>query len=381
MPCISFGCMRSMHEWLDNPLQEIPQKSQDRLKKILEKALSLGINHFETAFNYGSSERQLGELLHYFSRENIILQTKIHPSPDPEVFTNRFHKSLRRLQVKHIDLLAIHSINNHRDLWFSCRRNGCLAAARRLQQEGKVGHVGFSGHGSTEVIMSAVKHDDDGGFDYINLHYYYIFTSHLKVIIEAAMRDMGVYIISPTDKGGMLQFPPPQFVKLCQPLSPMSFNDLFCLSTQGVTSISVGASQPDHFDEHIQSLQLLDNQTDRVLGPIKNRLQTEMFALTGHDRPDDYFDLFPNFMDTPGHINIPYILWLFDIARGWGLNEYARRRYCKLGHDAPWVAGNNGSAAGDYNFDKIANQTGINNENLIQLLLTAHDYLTRQNSY
>ena len=43
--------------------------------------------------------------------------------------------------------------------------------------------------------------------------------------VQAARRkDMGVFIISPNDKGGKLYDPPPRLVKLCAPLSPMSRN-------------------------------------------------------------------------------------------------------------------------------------------------------------
>ena len=41
---------------------------------------------------------------------------------------------------------------------------------------------------------------------------------------------MGVFIISPNDKGGKLYEPPPKLTELCAPLTPMQFNDLYCLA-------------------------------------------------------------------------------------------------------------------------------------------------------
>ncbi len=148
MPVISFDCMRSMHSWKDHPLSLIPEGSKAKLKHIIEYALEKGINHFETTEGYGSSERQLGKVLHDTLRHRYILQTKIQPLPDPKKFVKKFKESLQRLQIEHIDLLALHGINTHRELWYSCRDNRCLAAARRLQAESKIGHIGFSGHGS-----------------------------------------------------------------------------------------------------------------------------------------------------------------------------------------------------------------------------------------
>jgi len=375
MPCVSFGCMRSMYDWSDKPLSIVPKKSQEKLKRILKYSLACGINHIETASGYGSSERQLGELLHDYQRNDYILQTKVPPSGDTAEFTNRIHESLNRLQVDRIDLLAIHGINDHRNLWYSCRKNGCLRAARTLQDAGKIGHIGFSGHGSTEVISAAIEHEEDGGFDYVNLHYYYIFTANLKAIAAARERDMGVYIISPTDKGGQLQSPPQKLKKLCQPLSPMLFNDLFCLTTPGVTSISVGAAEPEHFDEHLKVIPLLKDGHQGLMEKIDSRLRYQMKTQTGHERPDHFFNTLPDWQQTPGHINIPLILWLADLAQGWDLSQYASDRYNKLGHDMPWVPGNNGSLAANYSFDKILNKTAMDNDEIINRLINAHTLL------
>lgn len=377
MPCISFGCMRSMHGWSDKPISSIPDHSQAKLKQILEYALAHGINHFETASGYGSSERQLGALLQNFRRNDYILQTKIPPSADPAEFVHRFHESLDRLQLDRIDLLAIHGINDHRSLWYSCRKNGCLAAARKLQDQGKIGHIGFSGHGSTETILAAVEHQEDDGFDYVNLHYYYIFTANLAAIERAKEQDMGVYIISPTDKGGQLQAPPHKFIKLCRPLSPMLFNDLFCLITPGVNSISVGASEPVHFDEHLKSMALLDESANDLLKPIDSTLRAEMLKQTGEERPDIFFNRVPDYTQTPGHINIAFILWLDNLACGWNLLDYARNRYNMLGHAAPWVAGNNGSMAACFSYDKIVQNLSIDSDTLSKRLLQAHKQLTK----
>ena len=42
-------------------------------------------------------------------------------------------------------------------------------------------------------------------------------------MLAARQRDMGVFIISPNDKGGKLYDPPPKLTRLCAPLTPMQF--------------------------------------------------------------------------------------------------------------------------------------------------------------
>jgi predicted aldo/keto reductase-like oxidoreductase len=49
---------------------------------------------------------------------------------------------------------------------------------------------------------------------------------------------MGVFIISPNDKGGKLYDPPAKLVDLCPPLTPMQFNALYCLARPQVHTLS-----------------------------------------------------------------------------------------------------------------------------------------------
>jgi len=45
------------------------------------------------------------------------------------------------------------------------------------------------------VILDAIRHEADGGFDYINLHWYYIYQRNWAAVEAATERDMGVFII------------------------------------------------------------------------------------------------------------------------------------------------------------------------------------------
>lgn len=378
MPVLSLGLMRSMHQWQDLPLQKIPQTSQNNLREIVETALNLGINHFETARGYGSSERQLGHILQDLPRNEITVQTKISANADPDDFTNQFLDSLERLGLEHVDLLAIHGINDHRSLWHACRKNGCLAAARRLQTQGKIGHVGFSSHGSTEIILEAIRHENDGGFDYLNLHWYYICQIHWQAILAANQRDMGVFIISPTDKGGMLNEPSAQLKELCAPLSPMLFNDLFCLSRPEIKTLSIGASSPRDFDEHIKVLTLLKQGERCQLQAIELRLNKMMQEKTGFARPDEMWHSLPAWEKSPGYINIPMIIWLYNLARGWGLIDFARRRYQQLGRDMRWVPGCNASGANKHDFAKVLQSAPLPAGDVLELLNKAHTLLRKE---
>ena len=73
------------------------------------------------------------------------------------------------------------------------------------------------------MIVKAIESDE---FDYVNLHWYFVNPLTWPAVEAAAARDMGVFIISPSDKGGKLYASPKKMIELCRPLTPILFNDL-----------------------------------------------------------------------------------------------------------------------------------------------------------
>jgi predicted aldo/keto reductase-like oxidoreductase len=370
---LSAGFMRAMHSWQVVPDNEITPACQQNFADIVRTALDHGINHFETAHAYGTSEQQLGSALRDIPRNTFLLQTKVQPASDPKKFIKEVAISLDRLGVERVDLLAIHGINDYRSLWQVCREGGCLAAARKLQKEGKVGAVGFSGHGPVDVILAAIKHDGDNGFDYLNLHWYYIYQVNSEALEAAAGKGLGVFIISPTDKGGMLQEPAAVFRDLCSPLEPMVFNDVYCLQRSEISTISVGASRPSDFIDHISAIDYLESGGH--VTEIDVQCRAAMKKATGYSRPEALWDRLPAWNTTPGLINIPLILWLYNLARGWGLVAYSRQRYQKLRIETKWVPGNNGSGVGRLDLQSIAEKAGMKSDELVYQLKKAHTLL------
>src|SRR6266436_6917623 len=261
MPVISCGGMRYQFKWQDVEPKEIPRDNQDNVEAIIRRALELGINHIETARGYGTSELQLGKILPRLPRERMIIQTKVSPCADSKKFLAAFNQSMNNLQIDYVDLLGLHGINNEEVLDFAMRRGGCLEVARQLQKKGRVRFIGFSTHAVPRVITSAIE---SGEFDYVNLHWYFVNPLNWSSVQAATKRDMGVFIISPNDKGGMLQNRPVKMAELCAPLSPMQFNDLYCLARPEVHTLSCGAARPADFDEHIAALEFYDDAAETI---------------------------------------------------------------------------------------------------------------------
>jgi hypothetical protein len=336
IPVFSCGGMRYQYKWQDVPAWQISQDNQRNLEATIHRSIEVGINHIETARGYGTSEMQLGRILPTFPRERLIVQTKIGPNSDSKEFRREFDKSLANLKLDYVDMLSVHGINTPELLHDSIRPGGCVDVARKLQDQGKVRFIGFSTHGPTDVIVETIETDQ---FDYVNLHWYYINQFNWPAIEAANRRDMGVFIISPSDKGGMLYKPPQKLVKLCAPLSPMVFNDLFCLSHPQVHTLSLGASRPSDFDEHLKAVELLD-RVDELLPPILVRLEEEAIATFGEAWVKSWHVGLPKPEETPGGMNIQAILWLRNLALAYDMLEYAKMRYGMLGNASHWFPGN-----------------------------------------
>ncbi len=336
MPVISCGGMRYQHKWEDLEWKDIPREGQENIERTLSHALENGINHIETARGYGSSELQLGYALKHFPRESYILQTKVGPEESAEGFLKTFEKSMRLLQQDQVDLFALHGLNNRRVMEKAMRPGGCLEAAQRLKADGRVKHIGFSTHAANQEIVELIE---SGGFEYVNLHWYFTNQLNTEAIEAAARHDMGVFIISPNDKGGQLYNPSAKLRDLCDPLDPMVFNDLFCLSNPHVHTLSCGAARPEDFDVHISGLEFYD-QAAEIIQPIVRRILDEVARIMGPDWMENWHKGIPEWQDQPEKINVKDILRLWTWAKAIDLTEFGKWRYNMMSPTDDWISGN-----------------------------------------
>ena len=370
MPVFSCGGMRYQHSWQDVPKLMIPAKNQETVEATIRHSLEVGINHIETARAYGTSEIQLGQILPKFPRQKMIVQTKVTSLDNPKDFAKKFETSLKNLNLDYVDLLGLHGINTHELLDQVMRPGGCLEVARKLQSEGKVRFIGFSTHGPTDVIVRTIE---TGCFDYVNLHWYYINQWNWPAIEAATKHDMGVFIISPSDKGGKLYEPSQKLVDLCAPLSPIVFNNLFCLSHPQVHTLSIGPTKPTDLDEHLKTLPWLD-KAQEVLPPILERLEKEAIACLGEDWVNTWEIGLPKPEETPGNINIPVILWLRNLALAYDMVSYGQMRYNLLGNGGHWFPGANAKKVKKLDLTQcLANSP--HRDKIPALLLETHELL------
>jgi pyridoxine 4-dehydrogenase len=153
---LGFGAMRITGKGIWGPPDD-----PDEAIRVLRRAVELGINLIDTADSYGPdvSERLIAESLHPYPAD-LVIATKAgfrRPGPDqwredgrPEYLRGQVEGSLKRLRLDQIDLLQLHRIDPKVPL------EDQIGALARLQQEGKIRHIGLS-EVSVEQITAVRK--------------------------------------------------------------------------------------------------------------------------------------------------------------------------------------------------------------------------------
>jgi aryl-alcohol dehydrogenase-like predicted oxidoreductase len=119
---------------------------QEVADQSIQEALDAGINHFDVAASYGDAELRLGPWMPRI-RDRIFLATKTGER-SRETAWSQINASLERLQTERLDLLQLHAVGDLEDLDRAVGPGGALEAATRAVDEGLVGAVGITGHGS-----------------------------------------------------------------------------------------------------------------------------------------------------------------------------------------------------------------------------------------
>jgi aryl-alcohol dehydrogenase-like predicted oxidoreductase len=134
------GRMNSVLIFGGAALSEVREEEAD---SAISLALGAGVNHFDTAADYGDSELHYGRWMPEI-RDGIFLSTKTGER-DKDVARRQIEASLERLWVDRVDLIQLHAVNDLEDLDRATR--GSLEAAVEARDEGLVGAVGITGHG------------------------------------------------------------------------------------------------------------------------------------------------------------------------------------------------------------------------------------------
>lgn len=359
IPIVTCGTMRFQHTWMPdftpltiNKKKVVTTPSQVNLEEVVRQCLRMGINHFETARMYGTSEIQLVHALSSMvesgeiKRSDFILQTKIPVRPKA-AWVKAFEQSWAHFQVLgYIDFLSFWCVSkdDQVELALDEGADSLMSITLQWKKEGKIKHIGFSTHGSAENIMRLIESNK---FDYVNLHYHYFGSYHaegtpdtqgghgnLACVKRALELDMGVFNISPIDKGGRLYQPSSQVARLIgTEMTPIAFANLYSWLTAGMHTVSVGFARPEDLTETLEAVEMFIQQEKYrpILKSIIERLNNHAKKCLGEDWFHKGLLNVPSPLARESNgIGLGHALWCSNMLHAFGMYETAKSRYTKL---------------------------------------------------
>jgi hypothetical protein len=355
---ITLGGMRFKHGW-NEPRHEIPADTLEQCREVVQLAFDAGINHIETAWGYKKSETVYGKVLNEelkIPRDSYHLMTKGNAFSASEM-RRMVEKQLTDLQTDYFDFYGWHGLNNNELFRISCSSGGPVEELLKMKEEGIVKHLGFSTHAPRQTIIQAIE---TGFFEFVNLHYYYFNQRNAPAVEAAKSHHMGVFIISPNDKGGQLFNAPAKVKNAMEPITPIQWNARFCLRNSGIHTLSFGLTEAAQFGEM------------KGIFPIRWS-ETEQKAETKLDNflADDPYSGFDGFEleNDPSGVNIPEILRLRKLWKCYDMSSFGKYRYKTFEERSHWLPG---EMAFNHHLEKLDMQKVPSEIPLKKILAEAH---------
>jgi predicted aldo/keto reductase-like oxidoreductase len=125
---------------------------EENALRIIRRAQELGVNFFDSAhkYNNGESDVALGKAFQGGARQKVLLMSKAHLR-DREGAMRQIEETLKRMQTDYLDLWQCHEVSTHQEVDRIFGPNGALEAFVKAKEQGKVRHIGFTGHADPSV--------------------------------------------------------------------------------------------------------------------------------------------------------------------------------------------------------------------------------------
>ena len=244
------------------------------------------------------------------------------------------------LNVKKINNLAIHGLNLFEHLEWVLEGEGRKFINWLLSQK-LIDQIGFSSHGDFQLINSAINSDI---FKFCSLHLHLFDQSKIPLAKKALGKKMGVMAISPADKGGKLYLPSDILKEASKPYHPLEIAYRFLIS-EGITTLSLGASKPNDFDLPIKLANATQKLSRLEINVIAN-IENESNKRLGITKCEQCRACLP----CPSEVPIPEILRLRNMYIGNGQEEFAKERYNLIGRAGHWWETKNANNCMSCNF-------------------------------
>ncbi len=122
---------------------------------VIERALDLGVNYFDTAPAYQQSQDYYGATLGKL-RDKIFLASKNHER-GKDASLQLLDNSLRRLKTDRLDLWQLHDLRSQDDIDEIFGSGGAIEAVEIAKRQGKIRFAGITGHTDPAILLAAME--------------------------------------------------------------------------------------------------------------------------------------------------------------------------------------------------------------------------------
>ena len=233
-------------------------------QEMVDYAMELGVNYYDTAWGYhnGNSELVMGKALSKYPRDSYYLATKFpgYDLSNMDKVEEIFEKQLEKCGVEYFDFYLFHNVCEMNIDAYLNREYGIYEYLLKQKKEGRIRHLGFSAHGSVEVMKRFLEaYGKDMEFCQIQLNYLDWSFQDAKGKVELLnQHNIPVWVMEPLRGGKLASLTGEETAKLKE-LRPEetvpAWAFRFLQSLPSVTVVLSGMSDMTQMQENIRTFE------------------------------------------------------------------------------------------------------------------------------
>ncbi len=157
------------------------------IPEVVARSLDMGVNYFDTARDYGESEKIFSGVIKGRQRDKIVIATKSPSRKKPDILKD-MDTSLKELGVDYVDIWHLHA----RDTPASVP-DEAIEALEMCKKSGKARFIGFSCHDTYRMVDFIIK---TGKFDVIQTTYSFPIGGRYKEQAIQKLHEAGIGVIA-----------------------------------------------------------------------------------------------------------------------------------------------------------------------------------------
>ena len=303
---LGFGTMR-----MPKLFEDKPDIDYELGEKMIDYAYAHGVNYYDTAYPYHEQKAEafIGHALKKYPRDTWYLADKL-----PMWFVNKtedvqrlFAEQLERCQVEYFDFYLCHAMG--RESFEKMKKLNVYEELIQLKKEGKIRHLGFSFHDSTEVLKEMI---DAYEWDFVQIQLNYLDWERqdAKGMYEALVaKNLPVVVMEPV-RGGTLATLSPDAVDILKTANPdvstASWAIRFVASNPGIMTVLSGMSTMEQVVDNVSTITDFKPMTDEEI-VIVNKAKDAFIANTTIPCTGCRYC-----MDCPAGVDIPGMFKLYN---------------------------------------------------------------------